>query len=722
MAAPPDGNPPVAVAIVPKTFREHYLIETNDPFRGRYDSIFALFAANTPNPTSSDTILESLVQTDISTPKTLIGLFQDGRDTAGLSLVFNGIHKMPNTLGTPTQWDGKVLMLAGEVVNGQIASVEFPSTGFFIPNNEAYETVPDAPEKVDEVLTSNPTAPLIAHIPEGTANTIKIRTRYLMYVPPRYVPIVVHRRLNPRQLWDELVGAIRANNEVESCKELVNWVLVALMQSGRGLPSTLVAARPTLSLIPDEVYFRRQQEILHAQLPGLTSIAPPSASGESAVTTQLATFVGQLVEEHRLARADTRERADEKRSPKTPTAYWGEEACVFLCTMCEVDSEDLLPSVWTLIAAAGKRDRIAVENAILATARRLQLVESAPLVTPEFAKKLTNLQLAGTDVDNLAEGLQPFALLVPDHGTILNNHNKQAVRDARQLMDEYDLMTDGSVNTSLADAKTIRTPSSGQRLITDLSHLRTVLEAMDVVLHTVLGPQHSVTANYDIFLNTYCKRENYFKARLNTLHVEYAPSRLLRYVQIRLINWFRTIRAMGDRQPAPEFLPVLTNLDNCETFWIPTLPMQYGSPPNAITSFDAPTASSRTVSVGPPSTITAPSGVSASSTTSTTAPSSTTASTSSRRVTVINATKNPLFEALKDQLSRGKINTAIKQHGPPPTITHNGVPIQMCASYHLRGVCWSSCPRAADHVAHSASDDEALLSWCTKALAAPPSA
>lgn len=711
MALAPDGTPtttgvpPVAEAIAaPRTFREHYTIDANDPFRGRYGSIYSLFATERTPPNSGDQIVTTLVQTELSTPKTIMGLFQDNRDPAGLTMVFHGIHKMPTSLDATTPWDGKTLMLAGDVVNGQISSVEMPSIGFNLANNGNYTVVPASMDLMDEVLAANPNLPLLGpYTWDEGKTTAKARSRYFIWVPPRYVPIVANRRLNPRQLWDQLGSAIKANNEVLECKELMTWMMIALTRAATNASSVLLTTLPTLPSIPDEAYFRRQHEVLTAQLPGLLA---PADTTNTAATAQLVAFVGQLVEEQRQSRAEARDRTDEKRTPKTPTAYWGEEAVIYLCNLCDVNSEDELPNVWAAIAAAGKRDRIAIENSILATARSMQLVESAPVVTPEFAKKVTNLQLAGNDVDNFDEGVQPFALLVPNHGLIASYTNKTEIALAQQMINEYDLMTDGSVNTSLADAKSIRTPHTKQRLVKDLSHLRTILEAQHIVLQTILGSTHPVTASFNACLQLYCRRENFFKARLDALGVEHAPSRLLRYVQIRLVNWFRAVRNTGARQTAPDFVSALHSLDNCETQWIPSLPAQYMTP--AYHKQAAPTSA-------PPAAVPLSSGSSTSGNTGVS--SLTTPSTfTTKRVTVVNPNKSTLFTALSDSFSRGKINSAIKEHGPPPSITHNGTTMQMCASYHLRGVCWSTCPRAADHVAHSTQDDEALLAWCTKAL------
>jgi len=41
----------------------------------------------------------------------------------------------------------------------------------------------------------------------------------------------------------------------------------------------------------------------------------------------------------------------------------------------------------------------------------------------------------------------------------------------------------------------------------------------------------------------------------------------------------------------------------------------------------------------------------------------------------------------------------------------------MCASYHLRGTCFTNCKRAADHQQHSEEEDALLYGWCQQAFA-----
>ena len=47
----------------------------------------------------------------------------------------------------------------------------------------------------------------------------------------------------------------------------------------------------------------------------------------------------------------------------------------------------------------------------------------------------------------------------------------------------------------------------------------------------------------------------------------------------------------------------------------------------------------------------------------------------------------------------------------------NAQKLDMCVSYHVKGICNTRCGRKADHRAHNATETKALLDWCVEAFA-----
>ena len=79
---------------------------------------------------------------------------------------------------------------------------------------------------------------------------------------------------------------------------------------------------------------------------------------------------------------------------------------------------------------------------------------------------------------------------------------------------------------------------------------------------------------------------------------------------------------------------------------------------------------------------------------------------------VRNPKVNTRFNDFKTNILQSKFNDLIKKVGPPPNVQRGGKEVPMCASYHLRGTCFSTCGRKADHGPHSADEDSTLCDWC----------
>jgi hypothetical protein len=87
------------------------------------------------------------------------------------------------------------------------------------------------------------------------------------------------------------------------------------------------------------------------------------------------------------------------------------------------------------------------------------------------------------------------------------------------------------------------------------------------------------------------------------------------------------------------------------------------------------------------------------------------------KLTVVSPRRNKKFEDFSTQMASIKFRTAIGKVGSPPTVERDGHVVPMCASYHLRGSCSTSCTRSKDHAQHSQDEDQQLDMWCSKAFA-----
>jgi hypothetical protein len=447
---------------------------------------------------------------------------------------------------------------------------------------------------------------------------------------------------------------------------------------------------------------RCRKGVLWSQLPHLRPkpVTTPGTDG-TAVTAQLVQFVGQLVNESRQARAEDRDRAEEKRAPKSVSSFFGEESCRQLCIICNVGEEANLPAIWHAIAGAGKKDRAAVEHAFSNTAHEMGMGSMVPIATPDLTKKIVGLRFAGDDVNNLGEGIQPFAILIRDHGSI--GYMTTTEEDTtRQRNNEYDILTEGSVSTTLQDVTKISTTTTA-KIPTDYTHLRALLQAYLVLLTTLFGADHVVTVAFQAFVRRYNNNEVVCRGQLQALFQGQGPGRLLRFIQLNMVAWFRKVRNTGTLPAVPDFDEALEKLTIHISSWAPELPSQYLLAPNTVAPFTMKSGTSTVIS-----------GL----TNDTSKQSATDPPSVKKRLQVVNLARNVTLEPFGVIAAKLKINDAIAKAGEPPTITKNGITTPMCLSFHVRGTCWNSCPRNADHGAHTNADDAKLIAWCNKAFTA----
>jgi hypothetical protein len=357
------------------------------------------------------TLTELAYGSDVRRPMAFIALIKDYNWESGRSLLVHGIHKCPSTIGIPMEWDNKIYAFLGHVEDGDITTITFHTEYFSQSRGELYTNVPSTINRMDELWGAEPDKDLLGPFEDKDALITSSRTRHLMYVPPKYVPIVANRRLTPKELWFELVGSIRADGAEADCYELIDWCILTATCENNTLPSATVLLAPTTPL-SDRVFKAHRKWLLHQQLPAL---ARGDTGGTTESNKRLVNFLGQMVNEQKEARIQAQEWSEASKGLKLPSSYWGVGAAQILCTLCDVENELELPQLWLSLADAGKRNRLAMEMVLTDIARQKGQVELAPIIMPELVKGLVGLRLDGDNVEDLAEGMQPFALTISNH-------------------------------------------------------------------------------------------------------------------------------------------------------------------------------------------------------------------------------------------------------------------------------------------------------------------
>ncbi len=690
-----------------RSFASKYADIATDPYLGDYAAPMSQFSEDATRRTANQ-LHQQVRGMDTAKPNAYIGMFAFPNEEAGRSMVFHGITPFPQTFGVPSPWDDKVFAFAQDVTpGGDIMTVEFVEEYFARSlANDAEMNVPDTLLHMDALLSADLAVPLLGPFDDNAVEIRKLRTRNMMFVPPAYLPIVIGRRLTPRQLYTELAGAIRADNKSIMCAPLIKWIFMTLVrEEGVGpLPSPVLQAMPILPFADPVLLSHRRQVLLH-QLPDLDPTRAQPAD-TLAAHTQLINFVGTLVSDQQLARQAMEDRAiaaDARRAqadgPKLPR----EELQASICHLCGVDNIEDAPMVYHRIANCKKMDRQAVQTCFNETAVMENAPAAIPVVTPELSKKIAQLLFGGNNIDDLEQGLSPFSLIPQDHSN--------EAEPALHLAGEYDDLMGGSFSTTLEDLRKLR---QSTKALVPSSHdwplVKAQLQAFWLTLILILGTTHLFTNGFKRFLTAYLNREHFFQQRLTQLKLPNAPALFIRVIQLHSVNWFREALSTttGPLPPVPDFQEVLRKLSMTEASWVPTLPAKYlGTPPAGhppSTPAPAPAPAPRGGGTGGTG-----GGTGGGQRTPAPAP-------GERTAAATNDTPNAIFRAFDAVLQRVKLTDRIGIHGPLPSITRDGQTGFMCGSYHLRNRCFANCGRKADHFPHSPAEDAALLAWCQVAL------
>jgi hypothetical protein len=681
-----DAPPPPVV-----TFHQLYTDAASDQHNGNYATLMATFADALQ--VDHDDLHRIATGNGIGIGNSYIAMAEHPTDLAGRSFVYHGIVMHPTVIGLPTLWDGSTYAFVNDVVDGDIFSVPFTSGLFQRSRANIYTNLPATVERCSELWAANPDALLLDPLPDGDAAIRQVRTRRIMQVPPRYLPILLGRHLTPRQLWLELVGAIVANHDAVPCAPLVDWVMMACFRRAPNEASSLTRAAPSVPPLANADFIRHRRSILHHLLPALAT-TPAAHLANPAGNAQLVNIVGLLLDEQRLAREDDRARHAAAKAPKLPSAFWSPADADFLCRMCEVNHEDQLPELWLALAAGGKGDCTILARLLAETATAEGCPGGAPIASCHLSKKFSDLQFAGHNVDDLSEGIQPFALVVRD--LAITTEQVQALAALDRANTDYDQLMRGTATSGLADQQTLR-GNPNVKIAQSFQEAKSLLIATRILLRCMLGSEHSLYCAFRTFVSTLANQENLYQRRLR--HVPHGPAVLLRYVQLALINWFRELSETALVTPAtPLFDQPLKMLFHDNLSWCPRLPDEYLIAPTVPPVRRGPPAPAPPHPPGP-------------------APPAAAADKPARRTNeaVLNPNVSACFAAFQPQLDVQKVAELVKVHKAPP-ILRSGASMDSCLSYHLRGRCWSTCARRADHAPRTPTQDQDLVTWATTAL------
>lgn len=708
---PPAGVPvPVAPVAPPKTYRELYADAANNPRLDRTAGYLGGYrfadAAGGAVPTPI-TLRDQTIALSDRQPMAFLCLV-NGLEGPEVSVVHRVLRYMDSPGDDPSGYHDRVLGLLGDILPHQYPTVEVPNTTFHLVGTPV--RVPTVAAMEAHVPTWEDPRVALGPFTEEDPETEVVRPRNTQLIPGRYASIIIHRRrVNAKQAYQEIVGAIRADEALESCQDVVTWLRAACTARGGGgaqnaLPGVLHPL-PALHL-PPEVY-RYVTSKVQNDLPATTP--DMGGTGETA-----ATLVGAL---RALAQRPNEDEGGEggrgsTKAPKTVAEAFKETHRTLL-RFCNVATVDEVAPVWVRLANCHKSEQytlLSQEMQKVCMARGLSTEVYLPVVTTALKQMIVGFRFEGHGADDLETGCQPF--LVAYAG---RDHHIQQVTTASVA----DQLAQGEQQASLADYRTLR-ESERLKFPRDVTDVCITLFRYSVLCQCLfqgVGAPHpyvealwSTAVTLQNIAPFVTERYNDL-ARNQIVNVTYF-ARILRAVQMSAHEYLHGVSTNVAETAAgvdvPSFATMMQDLKRGtfqnSTNWLPIPPtyMDPGPAPSAhraaSTTAGVPTTAGSTASV-----------------------TNTTVSTLTGETprTVVARITNPQTDAEFNEMTLrpGGTRNILREHRPPT----NDAGHEFCVAWWTRGGCFPNCRRRAAHAPFaSPSERTRLLTFVRAHLVASP--
>lgn len=183
-----------------------------------------------------------------------LGLVSGRGDVLEVVIVHRMLRYVDAPGDEPTGLNDHILGLAGIIlVPHQYPTVDMQGSAFHlvgtavrVPTVAAMTTLLPACDEEQQVL---------GPFTEQDPKTEVIRPRHIQLLPGRYASLLIHRsRVQPKQAYQDIVGATQAQNEAEACQDIIAWLRAACTaRGGGGLPNavpSMLHTFPPLHLPP----------------------------------------------------------------------------------------------------------------------------------------------------------------------------------------------------------------------------------------------------------------------------------------------------------------------------------------------------------------------------------------------------------------------------------------------------------------------------------------
>jgi hypothetical protein len=118
----------------------------------------------------------------------------------------------------------------GEVTQGMATTVAFPTTAFNEIENVCIRSADYILQNLGAIHGTEGFPP----VPPNDPLTEEVSTRYLMYLPAKYVSLLLDASgYTIKQVWETLYPALIQNQDLPSCNALLTWLRASSSNVGQ---------------------------------------------------------------------------------------------------------------------------------------------------------------------------------------------------------------------------------------------------------------------------------------------------------------------------------------------------------------------------------------------------------------------------------------------------------------------------------------------------------
>ena len=688
MALPVDPG-----ALLPMPARASYRIKfataSYDRFNGDYRSVMDQYAlAIQPNNPPTPAVLQNFACNARSGGQVIPTAFLLMHE--GQIHCYHSLSKFHNRLGlAASPWDDHMFVTKGELfANTPVTTYWLPEYFHQLPAQQLVATA----ATLTTAFAADPALESTGPYANGDQGTELVRVRRAMFLPPKYVPMMLDP-VTPRQAWERLHVQIEADQKVQECAPLLQWLSLALTVPLVGDPSVLGIAAP-LAPVADHILLEHRRSILVQDFPEL------NLNGAAVQQNQIATEVGKLTSTMQQEVLDAaRRRLDDK--TKSPTSLLGDSGLALLLRFAQVGNAQQLGHFWTSLAEAPKSQKLSIlQWAIDEAKEEMGMVDLVFLATPALLTKVKSLAFAMPDLNEIKSGIQPFALGESDAAAASITIEMWSTINA-----DHALPSVGDLNSMLQSKASI------PRI---LLHTRESIKRVEILLFILLGPTHAMVQSLNRFITDFISRESMLVRYIpKTAGCRYLlPVLISKWVANRLSTWFKN----QSRNPAAVEVPkfsALFELMELDEPWEPTLsPSLIAATTRLITTGTSPTPGGP--NLPSPAPASGPTGGPAATPPDLPEPEPAPTGRTSERINNTDY-KESIFgayrtlavtcRAIRDRARENSIELPKSKVDPANP---------MCLAFHSKGMCNARCRCVYDHVAYTESELEELKTWCAQ--------